>query len=172
MLLRAQFRRVVVEQLRLLCSAADNKVYENRALPTTVDALPVISVSTPYDGKTSQGRGAPKFTSVFHLRIDARVTGETDEMAVKAIETLIEQIELATLANKVIVNLCQQFVMVETQMSVDISGGRPIATATIVLQPEIQQVYDPAMPDRLAEIEVFRDPNETEPGLLKIKLPA
>lgn len=168
MLLRAAFRRCVAEQLALLIPDLRGGVYENRALPVDPKLLPMVSISTPRDTKVSLSRGAPRFNSVFDLQIDLRVADHTDELVAARAERLIEQIELATLANSAIVNLCQQFISVATTMTVDASGATPIASVTIVLQPERYQNYEPATPDVLAAIEVFGPRGEPEHRLAKI----
>ncbi len=155
MLLRAQLRAIVAKQLILARTAAGNNVVEHRVLPTKAVELPIITLSTPVEVKTSRGRGAPKFDTIVHLRVDARVSGSTGELAAMAVEALLEQIELAILANSAVVNLCQQFVAVETRTMVDAEGGSPIATGTIMFQAELPQFYDPATPVVLTEIDVI-----------------
>ena len=169
MLLRAQFRALVARQLVLARTAAGDSVFENRALPTEVSKLPIITLSTPVETKESWGRGAPKFTTTVHLRVDARVSGATDVVAGEAVEALLEQIELAILANSAVVNLCQQFAAVETRTSIHVEGGMPIATGTIVFQAEMVQYYDPAMPDDLTEIDVLQVlPDGTDRPFVKL----
>jgi hypothetical protein len=169
MLLRAQFRNLVAEQLKLAQTAAGASVYKNRALPSTPDLLPMITLSTPAERKASEGRGPPKFTTTIHLKVDARVTGLTDEVAGDALDALVEQIEMAILANRAVVNVCQQFTAVETTSSIDATGGTVIATATIVFQAEIYQVYDPATPDRLLEVQVSGSMTTVSAPALDIK---
>ena len=111
-------------------------VFEYRTLPIKPEQLPAINLTTPYEVKESQGRGAPKFTSVVHLVITGRVAGATDQDAACALEALTEQIELATLANTLVVRSCSQFRAVETNSSFTIEGGRPIGEVVIVLQAE------------------------------------
>ena len=171
-LLRAQFRALVADQLRRAGTMAGERVYEWRALPTKLDDLPAITLWTPHELKASQGRGAPKFTTTFHLMIQGRVTAPSDQLVGEKLELLAHEIEMAVLANRLIVNVVQQFVSVETISTITMEGGRPLGEVTLTLQPELQQVYDPAMPDRLETITVTRSTQAGPQPNLQIILPA
>ncbi len=170
MLLRAQFRKFVVRQLQAAGTAAGSKVYENRALATTTSGLPVIVLTTPTERKQSVGPGAPKFTTVIDLIVDAQIDGTTENVADR-LEAFVEQIEMAVLANAAVVRLVQEFGLVETNTTINDTGGTPIGTARLVFSVAIPQTYDPAMPDRLNEIDVSRQADGSDP-LLKITFPA
>ena len=169
MLLRMQFLALVAREIKQAGTSAGSSVFENRILPQKPDQLPAVTLSMPGEVKTSQGRGAPKFLTVPHMQIEARVTGPTAELAVAELDNLVEQIELATLANSNVVNVCQQFPSVETRVRVDGDAGSIIATATIIMQVEFYQTYDPATPDRLLRIQVSGSETGETPPALDIK---
>ncbi len=170
MLLRAQFRRFVAQQLKAVGTAAGDKVYENRALPADAAGLPIIVLTTPSERKQSFGPGAPKFTTVIDLAVDAQIDGTREDVADR-LELFVEQIEMAILANAAVVRLIQEFGLVESSMTINETGAKPIGTARLVFSVAIPQTYDPAMPDRLNEIDVSRQADGADP-LLKITFPA
>ena len=167
-LLRAQLRHAVAEQVQTLCPTIT--VVENRALTSYAAALPVVIFTAPMEHKESWGPGAPKFNATVSLAADIKVSGSTEDV-LERWEMLAEMVELAVLGNAAVTRLVQEFSAVESQVTVDDSGGTPIAIGRIVFQIVLPQVYDPAMPDRLLEIEIFRDAAMTSPGFMKILLP-
>ncbi len=167
-LLRAQLRHAVAEEVKRLLPTTN--VVENRAITTYVAQLPVVIFTAPMEHKESWGPGAPKFNTSVSLAVDIKAAGSTEDV-LDQWEALAERVELAVLGNAAVTRLVQEFSAVESHVTVDDSSGTPIASGRIVFQIVLPQVYDPAMPDRLLEIDIFRDAAMTEPGFLKIKLP-
>ena len=167
-LLRAQLRHAVAEQVQKLCPTI--AVVENRALTTYTAALPVVIFTAPMEHKESWGPGAPKFNATVSLAADIKASGSTEDV-LERWEALAEMVELAVLGNAAVTRLVQEFSAVESHVIVSDEGGTPVASGRIVFQIVLPQVYDPAMPDRLLEIDIFCDAAMTEPGFVKIKLP-
>ena len=172
MLLRAQYRGLVVAQLVAANTPAGTRVYESRALPTASAQLPAILVQTPSERKESVGRGPVKFTTLVTLVVVGRLEAPTYQAAEVAAETLCEQIELAILANTVTVNPIQQFRSVETHISIDDAGKKPLGEVGLVFEVELPQFYDPATPVVLTEIDVLQVlPDGTERDFVKVEIP-
>ncbi len=166
-LLRAQLRAFVAGQVQAMLPTV--AVVQNRALATYAGALPVVILTVPVEHKESRGPGAPKFNAMISLSAEIRVAGSTEDVLDRW-EALAEAVELAVLGNAAVTRQVQEFSAVQSQVTVDTGGGTPTASGAIVFQIVIPQVYDPAMPDRLLEIDIFRDAAMTE-RFEKIVLP-
>jgi hypothetical protein len=160
MLLRAQYRQIVAEQLIAANTMASIRVYQSRAIPTGQEVLPAILLQTPSDQKVSRVRGAPQFTETFDMVIVARVQTATYQTAERDIELFVEQIELAILANTATVNPVQQFESVTTQIVVDGSAGKFLGEASMTFRVETFQAYDPVALTPLQQITIDADINQ------------
>lgn len=174
MLWRAQYRALVAQELIDAGTLAQNRVFQSRALPTGLDMLPAILLQTPKDRKVSTGRGAPKFNVTFDLYIVARLDALTYQAAEDSIEVLVEQIELAILANPATVNPLEQFEAVETQIMIDGTGKTFVGEASMLFKCEFYQAYDPPLLTRLSEIDVdvHSAPGGPTTASVQILLPA
>jgi hypothetical protein len=174
MLWRAWYRALVATQLIAANTVAESRVFESRALPLGSEKLPAILLQTPRERKVSTGRGAPKFTTIFDLYVVARIEGLTYQAAETAIEVFTEQIELAVLANSILVNPLQQFEAVETQTVIDGTAKTFLAEASMLFRCEFYQTYDPATPDRLKQIiaDIHSAPGGPTTATVEVDFPA
>ncbi len=161
MLLKAALRRFVVNQIIAANTDAGAKVYENRALPTEVAALPIIVVTTPHDTKEPQMRGSTLYNSIVTLHVAIRTAGASGavvtaapELAAAAAEALVEQVINATVANQAMLDFdgLQQFAAIESYLKVNGEGGIITAEADLAFRVELIERIDPTRPTPLLDI--------------------
>lgn len=149
--------------------------------PGTWDSVPRFfpeaKVRTPSETKTSTNRAPVQFTTLITLGIQLHVQADTEENAQTAIEDLSALAEKWIFGYAPLVQQVQQFARVVTQTQVDTSGEKPVAWATLAIDVELFEDFDPVdmgtvHTDALQTIATTVVPNEAVDTLnLTIALP-
>lgn len=143
-LLRTRLRAFTIAQLKA-ANVAGGSVFENRALSLTAIQLPAVIVQTPADAKQSLLRGGPQFDTTVLLELIIRAVGDTDALAITAVEAMVGQVEAAILSNQAFINQVQQFTSVRCEQSVSVADGVVVAEARMSVECEVYEDYrDPA----------------------------
>ena len=162
MLLRAQLRALVAQQMQVL-SVAGGNVVENRATPASAAQLPIVVLTTPMERKASRGPGAPQFDTSIGLAADIRVTGTTDDV-LDRLEAVMEAVELALMSNATIMQYVQEIASVESASEADLSGNAPIGKGRLMFEVVLQQVYNPALLQPLTQVQATVGADGTTSG--------
>ena len=139
-LLRTRLRAFTMAQLQA-AGVAGGSVFENRALSLTSDQLPAVIVQTPNDAKQSLLRGGPQFDTTVLLDLIVRATGDTDALAIAAMEALIVQVEAAILSNQAFIDQVQQFTSVRCEQGVSAADAAFVAEARMNIECEVYEDY-------------------------------
>ncbi|MGF6978953.1 hypothetical protein QFZ94_007468 [Paraburkholderia sp. JPY465] len=111
------------------------------AVPAAV--LPVVIVRTSHEGKESEGRGMPRFTTTCTLEVKATVEASTAQEAQDAIEALWFSVEQALFTDYSLVGMLQQFEAVESALEIRADGARHLAGIAASFRCECFESFDP-----------------------------
>ncbi|XWJ92059.1 ATP-binding protein [Phytobacter ursingii] len=143
----SSIRQLVVDALTGN-TAAGNRVFSPRDLPTTPDQYPILLVQTPFDHKHSQGRNTPAFTTTTTVRISGRVQeydGETENdgamVAELALESLREQVDRAVINSYELTLNIQQFR--EIRSTIDVSAEGEAHLGQLLYEIDIEYYQGP-----------------------------
>lgn len=109
---------------------------------TPPELVPAILLRAPDDRKESIGKGAPQFTSICTIEIEARVGGRTGSAAQDAIEALCLSIEMALLTNNDLIRIINQVVSVESRTEISSEGRTHFGGARMLFAFEVPEMFD------------------------------
>lgn len=156
---RTELREIAALALLNAGTLAGTKVYSPRTWPQRPDELPALIVTTPSERKQSLGRSLPRFNSIISLVVMVRVRGAGPNLpamnadAEAQLETLCSQVETVLMCSQSIVSIVQEFATVETHMIVSTEGEVIIGEASVKLDCEVFQQFNPEPGEALLEID-------------------
>lgn len=160
MLDRTELRHQIYDILKGKTKAKDN-VFMCKITPWPETKLPGINITTPLQNGASNGaRHIPFFNATITVQIDVVVSlmdNYDDE-----IDEICEQIEKLILCNPDLIRQYSGVSSYNTEINYSDKGEQPIIWASITINFELGNCFNPIIPDRLEEIQAtVNDPDGT-----------